>query len=342
MPNPPTAATLAMLVPIVIARRRATARSRSPGLRRDVAFMRALCTPVSFGFVTGRAHRSERLTRQPPTHDVSGLVRPLAHPCTRRPPRCRSGSSPGSCLRDLPGRRLLDRPRSLPGLGDHAGLDWTWVLLCERRHGQLSAGLPLGPVGARVGGQRNRRFDRDERRDGHGVAPQAAGHCRRPGDRGSRRAYGRSLVRRPGGAPRCWPLSLHPGHLVRLRSLGTGRRRGCVRGPRGSAAAAGRLERARPRGRRGRDPRETAGRDRSGDRPAGPASSPPPADRLGARADLRDAPRDPRPPPGRRARFGRARSGPTTPGDVRRAGVRRRSHRSRSVRHPVVRAGEPR
>jgi hypothetical protein len=52
MPNPPTAATLAMLVPIVIARRRATALSRSPGLCRDVAFKRALCNPVSFGFVT--------------------------------------------------------------------------------------------------------------------------------------------------------------------------------------------------------------------------------------------------------------------------------------------------
>jgi hypothetical protein len=38
-PNPPTAATLAMLVPIVRARRRATARSRSAGLRRAAVFM---------------------------------------------------------------------------------------------------------------------------------------------------------------------------------------------------------------------------------------------------------------------------------------------------------------
>jgi len=38
-PNPPTAAMLAILLPIVRARRRATARSRSAGLRRVADFM---------------------------------------------------------------------------------------------------------------------------------------------------------------------------------------------------------------------------------------------------------------------------------------------------------------
>jgi hypothetical protein len=38
-PNPPTAAMLAMLLPIVRALRRATARSRSAGLRRAAVFM---------------------------------------------------------------------------------------------------------------------------------------------------------------------------------------------------------------------------------------------------------------------------------------------------------------
>jgi len=50
-PKAPTAATLAIVDPIVRRRRRATARSRSTGLRRDV-FMPTACAGVSFGFVT--------------------------------------------------------------------------------------------------------------------------------------------------------------------------------------------------------------------------------------------------------------------------------------------------
>jgi len=50
-PKAATAATLATVDPIVRRRRRATARSRSAGLRRD-AFMPTACAGLSFGFVT--------------------------------------------------------------------------------------------------------------------------------------------------------------------------------------------------------------------------------------------------------------------------------------------------
>jgi hypothetical protein len=61
-PNAPTAATLAMLVPIVMARSRATARSRSTGFRRGVAFMTGLCAAMSFEIVTTNARVRRRHT----------------------------------------------------------------------------------------------------------------------------------------------------------------------------------------------------------------------------------------------------------------------------------------
>jgi hypothetical protein len=56
--NPPTAATLAMLVPIVRARRRATARSRSAGLRRVDVFMVTRSSVDPFANVTVILHLS--------------------------------------------------------------------------------------------------------------------------------------------------------------------------------------------------------------------------------------------------------------------------------------------
>jgi hypothetical protein len=51
-PKPPTAAAPTSPVPIVIARMRDTARSRSRGLRRGPPFMSRRCGGVPFGFVT--------------------------------------------------------------------------------------------------------------------------------------------------------------------------------------------------------------------------------------------------------------------------------------------------
>jgi hypothetical protein len=52
IPKPPTAAALAIVVPIVIARRRAIARSRSMGLRRVAVFMATGSARVPFRTVT--------------------------------------------------------------------------------------------------------------------------------------------------------------------------------------------------------------------------------------------------------------------------------------------------